>query len=327
MKSSLQNILDTRGIMVIDGSMSTALENMGLDLNHRLWTARALAENPEQVKQVHINYFRAGADCGITCSYQASIPGLTGCGYTEAEAEVLIRRSVELFLEARDEWWEKEGRDAGRVWPLCLAGMGPYGAYLADGSEYTGAYQVSDEELFEFHTRRARLLWEAGADILLFETQPSLHEALLEARIAEEMSADYWVSFSCRDGEHNGKGEPVTECASTLSQGHPHLKMIGVNCTKPEYIESLIYKFRSATELPIAVYPNSGEVYDPVTKTWTHSGGNLEFGDYALRYMAAGASAVGGCCTTTEKHVRQVVEAREKYLAMNRPPLVPRKEA
>ena len=205
--------------------------------------------------------------------------------------------------------------------------MGPYGAYLADGSEYTGAYQVSDEELFEFHARRARLLWEAGADILLFETQPSLHEALLEARIAEEMSADYWVSFSCRDGEHNGKGEPVTECASTLSQGHPHLKMIGVNCTKPEYIESLIYKFRSATELPVAVYPNSGEVYDPVTKTWTHSGGNLEFGDYALRYMAAGASAVGGCCTTTEKHVRQVVEAREKYLAMNRPPLVPRKEA
>ena len=240
MKSSLQNILDTRGIMVIDGSMSTALENMGLDLNHRLWTARALAENPEQVKQVHINYFRAGADCGITCSYQASIPGLTGCGYTEAEAEVLIRRSVELFLEARDEWWEKEGRDAGRVWPLCLAGMGPYGAYLADGSEYTGAYQVSDEELYEFHARRARLLWEAGADILLFETQPSLHETLLEARIAEEMSADYWVSFSCRDGEHNGKGEPVTECASTLSQGHPHLKIIDNGTDFRTKLEKLI---------------------------------------------------------------------------------------
>ena len=101
--------------------------------------------------------------------------------------------------------------------------------------------------------------------------------------------------------------------------------MIGVNCTKPEYIESLIYKFRSATELPIAIYPNSGEVYDPVTKTWTHSGGNLEFGDYALRYMAAGASAVGGCCTTVDQHIRQVVQAREKYLAMNRPAPIPRK--
>ena len=327
MKPSLQNILDTCGIMVIDGSMSTALENMGLDLNHRLWTAKALAENPELVKQVHINYFRAGADCGITCSYQASMPGLMSCGYSEKESEALIRRSVELFLEARDEWWEKEGRTAGRVWPLCLAGMGPYGAYLADGSEYTGAYQVSDDELYAFHARRAGLLLDAGADILLFETQPSLHEALLEARIAEEMGVDYWISFSCRDGKHNGKGEPVAECAAALSQDHPHLKMIGVNCTKPEYIESLIRCLRSGTELPIAVYPNSGEVYDPVTKTWTHAGGDLDFGTYALRYMAAGASAVGGCCTTVEKHICQVAQAREKYLAMNRPAPIPRKES
>ena len=327
MKPSLQNILDTCGIMVIDGSMSTALENMGLDLNHRLWTAKALAENPELVKQVHINYFRAGADCGITCSYQASMPGLMSCGYSEKESEALIRRSVELFLEARDEWWEKEGRTAGRVWPLCLAGMGPYGAYLADGSEYTGAYQVSDDELYAFHARRAGLLLDAGADILLFETQPSLHEALLEARIAEELGVDYWISFSCRDGKHNGKGEPVAECAAALSQDHPHLKMIGVNCTKPEYIESLIRCLRSGTELPIAVYPNSGEVYDPVTKTWTHAGGDLDFGTYALRYMAAGASAVGGCCTTVEKHICQVAQAREKYLAMNRPAPIPRKES
>ena len=324
MKTSLQNILDTRGIMVIDGSMATALKNKGLDLNHKLWTARALAENPEQVKRVHIDYFRAGADCGITCSYQASIPGLMSCGYTEQEAEELIRRSVELFLEARDEWWEKEGRTAGRVWPLCLAGMGPYGAYLADGSEYTGDYQVGDEELTAFHARRAKLLLDAGADILLFETQPSLHEVLLEARIAEDMGADYWISFSCRDGKRNGKGEPIAECAAVLSQNHPHLKMLGVNCTKPEYIESLIRCIRSATALPIAVYPNSGEVYDPVTKTWTNEGGELDFGTYALRYMAAGASAVGGCCTTVTQHIHQVCEAREKYLAMNRPAPIPR---
>lgn len=327
MKVSLQDILDKNGIMVIDGSMSTALENMGLDLNHRLWTAKALAENPELVKKVHMDYFRAGADCGITCSYQASIPGLMSCGYTEEEAEDLIRRSVTLFVEARDEWWEQEGRDSGRVWPLCLAGMGPYGAYLADGSEYTGAYQVSDETLYDFHARRAKLLHDAGADILLFETQPSLHEALLEAQIAEDMDTDYWISFSCRDGKHNGKGEPISECAAALSQDHPHLKMIGVNCTKPEYIESLIHSLKSSTDLPVAVYPNSGEVYDPVTKTWTHAGGEMDFGTYALRYMAAGASAVGGCCTTTGHHIQQVVRAREQYLAMNRPAPIPRRQS
>ena len=203
--------------------------------------------------------------------------------------------------------------------------MGPYGAYLADGSEYTGAYQVSDEELYAFHSRRAKLLLEAGADILLFETQPSLHEALLEARIGAELGADYWISFSCRDGKHNGKGEPVAECAAALSKDHPHLKMIGVNCTKPEFIESLIRSLKSGTGLPIAVYPNSGEVYDPVTKTWTHAGGELDFGTWALRYMIAGASAVGGCCTTVDSHIRQVSEAREKYLAMDRPASIPRK--
>ena len=327
MKVSLQDILDKNGIMVIDGSMSTALENMGLDLNHRLWTAKALAENPELVKKVHMDYFRAGADCGITCSYQASIPGLMSCGYTEEEAEDLIRRSVTLFVEARDEWWEQEGRDSGRVWPLCLAGMGPYGAYLADGSEYTGAYQVSDETLYDFHARRAKLLHDAGADILLFETQPYLHETLLEAQIAEDMDNDYWISFSCRDGKHNGKGELISECAAALSQDHPHLKMIGVNCTKPEYIESLIHSLKSSTDLPVAVYPNSGEVYDPVTKTWTHAGGEMDFGTYALRYMAAGASAVGGCCTTTGHHIQQVVRAREQYLAMNRPAPIPRRQS
>ena len=327
MKASLQKTLDACPILVIDGSMSTALEKLGLDLNHRLWTAKALAESPELVKQVHMNYFRAGADCAITCSYQASIPGLTDCGYSEEEAEALLRRSGELFLAARDEWWVQEGREAGRLWPLCLAGMGPYGAYLADGSEYTGAYTVSDEALYAFHERRARLLWEAGADLLLFETQPSLHEALLEARIAEELGADYAVSFSCRDGRHNGSGEPIAECAAALSRDHPHLRLLGVNCTKPEYVESLIACLKRASDLPVAVYPNSGEVYDPVTKTWTRAGGELDFGDWALRYMAAGADLVGGCCTTVEQHVRQVCEARARYLAMRRPPLIPRKDA
>ncbi len=326
MEASLKNILDTCGIMVIDGSMSTALENMGLDLNHRLWTAKALAESPEKVKQVHIDYFRSGADCGITCSYQASIPGLMSCGYSETEAEALIRRSVDLFLEAREEWWQNEGRDAGRVKPICLAGMGPYGAFLADGSEYTGAYQVDEDELYAFHSRRAGLLLDGGADILLFETQPSLREAMLEAQIAEEMDADYWISFSCRDGSRNGKGELIAECAAALSRNHPHLKMIGVNCTKPEYVESLIRCLRSATDLPIAVYPNSGEVYDPVTKTWTHGDCELDFGTYALRYMAAGASAVGGCCTTVGQHIRQVAEVRKKFLAMNRPTMIPGKK-
>lgn len=315
MKTTVEQTLQKTQIMVVDGSMSTALEQLGCNFADSLWTARALAESPELVKQVHLDYFRAGADSGITCSYQATIPGLMANGFTRAEAEELIVRSVELFVQARDEWWNAEGRAAGRAYPLCLAGIGPYGAYLADGSEYRGTYRVSDDTLRDFHRRRAQLLWDAGADILLFETQPALNEALIEAQIAEEMNADYWISFSCRDGAHINEGKKIRDCAGELSRGYPHLKMIGVNCTPPRFVESLIGEIKAGCGLPVAVYPNSGETYDAVTKTWHGEIEGVSYGDLALLWMQAGASAVGGCCRTVAKHIAEVDEARKKYLS------------
>ena len=316
MKASLDEILTRNKIMVIDGSMSTALENLGAEHKNDLWTAQTLVDNPDLIKKVHINYFRAGADCGITCSYQATIPGLTKHGFTELEAEEIITRSVKIFQEAREQWWNNEGKAAGRVYPLCLGSVGPYGAYLADGSEYTGNYKIDDKNLRKFHRRRIELLNEAGSDLLLFETQPSLKEVLIEASIAEELGANYWISFSCADGKKINDGTKILDCARELSDKnlYPHLKMLGVNCTKPEYIVSLIRELKQVTDLPIGVYPNSGEIYDPNTKTWTHSENAKDFGAYALSYMEAGASAVGGCCTTVEKHIEQVFEARKKFL-------------
>ena len=323
-QNTIQNIIDKNGIMVIDGSMSTALEHLGADLNSKLWTARALAESPELVRQVHLDYFRAGADCGITCSYQATIPGLMSNGYTREEADRLIAKSVEIFIEARQEWWETEGEKAGRAWPLCLAGIGPYGAYLADGSEYRGHYGVSDDVLDQFHRRRMEILHKAGADILLIETQPSLHEALLAADIAEELGADYWISFSCMDEKHICEGDLIRDCAKAFAKDHPHLQMIGVNCSKPVYIAGLIKELRIGLQqaqaeggrmLPIGVYPNSGEEYDPVTKTWHGAGDAKSFGEYAYDYMKAGADAVGGCCTTVSSHVLQVIDSRNRFVS------------
>lgn len=325
MRCTLEDTLKhTGGVMIIDGSMSTALENMGCDLNNRLWTAKILAEEPEKIKAVHINYFNAGADCGITASYQASFKGLEENGYSEEQAEQIIRRSVELFLEAREEWMPSHPE---RTAPLCLAGIGPYGAYLADGSEYRGHYGVSQEELYAFHRKRAEVLWQAGADLLLFETQPSLAEALVEADIAEQLQADYMISFSCADGIHTNEGQRISDCAAVLSKDHPHLRMLSVNCTEPKYIESLIHELKKGTSLPIAVYPNSGEVYDPVTKTWTKQNADpTSFEDYAFAWMCDGAAAVGGCCTTVEKHIRQVAEARRKFYSVGKPRRIARQK-
>ena len=319
--ATIQSVLDKNGIMVIDGSMATALEALGANTKSSLWTAAALAQQPELVKRVHLDYFRAGADCGITCSYQATIPGLTAHGYTEEEAEKIIADSVKIFLEAREEWWNEEGETAGRAYPVCLAGIGPYGAYLADGSEYRGEYGVSDQTLYDFHRRRMQILAEAGADVLLIETQPSLHEALIEAEIAEDLGTDYWISFSCRDGRHINEGDLIRDCAAELSEGYPGLKMIGVNCSKPEYIASLIHEIRNASDIPVGVYPNSGLIYDPVTKTWTAPEGVLDFGSYALEYMKAGASAVGGCCTVGPQQIRAVTAVRDRYVAAGGKPV------
>lgn len=155
--------------------------------------------------------------------------------------------------------------------------------------------------------------FKAGADIILFETVPSLKEAKVEAEIAEEYGYDYWISFSCLSENIICEGIPIAECATTFAKGHPHLKMIGVNCTKPEYITGLIHKIKENCDIPIGVYPNSGEEYDAVKKVWFGKQSALSFEQYAYNYMKSGASAVGGCCTTVAKHVEEVVKAKKRF--------------
>ena len=159
---------------------------------------------------------------------------------SEKEAEDYIRLSVKLFLEARDEWWEKEGKKANCTisYLPCLQ-LGLMAPILPMAASIRGHYHVSDEELYHFHKRRMELLLEAGAEVLLCETDPSLPEALIEAKICEELNADFIVSFSCRDGLHTYEGQSIITCAESLKD-FPHLKMIGINCTYPTYIESLI---------------------------------------------------------------------------------------
>ena len=159
MRYSLSDIIDRQGYVVLDGSMGTGLAEKGFELNTALWTAGALVTAPELVRQVHLDYFEAGADCGISDSYQATVPGFMVQGYTREQAEGYIALSVRLLKETGEQWWQENGRKQGRPHPVAAGAAGPYGAYLADGSEYTGAYEISEEDLREFHRQRAH-----GAD-------------------------------------------------------------------------------------------------------------------------------------------------------------------
>lgn len=299
----IEQILNRFPIVILDGAMATELENYGCNLNDRLWSAKILMENPELIKKVHLDYFQAGADCAITASYQATIEGYKERGLSEEEAIGLIRKSVRLAAEARDEFWAKLDEEPGRPKPVVAASVGPYGAFLSDGSEYRGDYSVSEEELMAFHKERIRVLVEAGADILACETIPCLAEAKAITKvIAEFPDVSAWFSFSAKDEQYISNGEKISECAAWLDK-QPQVAAIGINCSAPHLIESLIREVKSQTAKPIIVYPNSGEEYDPTSKTWGEGSSANQFTVNTRRWHEAGARIIGGCCRTTPEDI------------------------
>ncbi|WP_188192874.1 homocysteine S-methyltransferase [Nonomuraea sp. SYSU D8015] len=280
--------------LVLDGGLSTHLEKLGADLSDDLWSARLLLERPELIRQAHADYFAAGADVATTASYQATIQGFMRRGLGAAEAESLIRLSVKLAGQARDE--------AGRG--LVAASVGPYGAFLANGAEYTGDYDLDEDDLYAWHLPRWEILASAGADLLACETIPSYPEARVLARLLRHTpEVKAWVSFSCRDGERLNDGTPIREAAA-LFAGNPKVVAVGANCTAPRHIPSLIACLSGG--LPVVVYPNSGETWDAGHRRWLGLADPLEFGQAAKEWQQAGASLIGGCCRTTPEHITQI---------------------
>lgn len=309
----ITEILKTYPFIVLDGAFSTELERQGFSINDDLWSAIALYKNPDMVKAVHLSYYRAGSDIVTSASYQATLQGFEKKGFTRDEGKKLLRKSVELVQEARDEYLSSAPEEK-RPAPLVAASIGPYGAYLADGSEYKGHYGKTREELADFHRERMQVLAEAGPDLFACETIPSLVEALAEADVLSEISgASGWISFSCKDEFHTCGDDLIGDCAEALDE-FPQVKAIGVNCTAPEYVESLIREIRKHTDKPVVVYPNSGEHYDAGSKTW--NGASAEYADYVRTWYAAGARLIGGYCRTTPADIRKVAEYRKELLEL-----------
>jgi homocysteine S-methyltransferase len=302
----ITSILNQYPALVIDGALATELERRGCDLDDALWSAKILLEQPEIIKQVHLDYFRAGADCAITASYQATVEGFAQRGLNEKEAIDLIQKSVKLAIKARDEFWADEANRASRSKPFVAASVGPYGAFLADGSEYRGNYGLTEKELLDFHRPRVRALIEAGPDILACETLPSLIEAQGVAKLLREFPMiTAWISFTARDEKHISEGQVFADCVKQL-EGHPQIAAIGINCTSPKYIPSLIREAQKVTEKPILVYPNSGETYDASKNDWNGDPVLDSFGEQAREWYDSGARLIGGCCRTTPEDIRVI---------------------
>jgi homocysteine S-methyltransferase len=278
---------------------------MGFDLSGVLWSAHVLEDAPQAIAQVHRSYVEAGADCLITASYQVSAEGFEQLGHSPQDAACLaenaLRRSVAIAEKVRDEYQATTPR---KIW--IAASIGPYGAMLHNGAEYHGNYDCSFAELVAFHQRRIAVLVQTNADFLAFESVPSLEEArAILSALRSQPEAPAYISFTCRDAIHVSHGETLRSCAQLLDR-EPQIIGIGVNCTRPELISSLIRELAQSTTKPKFVYPNSGEQWNAIQHCWEGEG--EEFGELARQWQTAGAEWIGGCCRTGPEQVRAIAK-------------------
>ncbi|MER7572392.1 homocysteine S-methyltransferase [Streptomyces sp. NPDC126514] len=283
------------GPVVLDGGMSNQLESAGHDLSDELWSARLLAERPEAITEAHLAYYEAGADVAITSSYQATFEGFAGRGIGPGRAAELLALSVELARAA--------ARRAQAERPLWVAAsVGPYGAMLADGSEYRGRYGLSVDALERFHRPRLEVLAAAGPDVLALETVPDADEARALLRAVRGLGVPVWLSYSVA-GDRTRAGQPLEE-AFALAADADEVIAVGVNCCAPQDVDAAIGTAARTTGKPVVAYPNSGESWNARTRTWQ---GRPTFTPARLHtWRDTGARLIGGCCRVGPESIAEI---------------------
>ncbi|MFE9863420.1 homocysteine S-methyltransferase [Streptomyces sp. NPDC005506] len=281
--------------VLLDGGLSNQLEAQGCDLSDELWSARLLLDEDRQIEAAHRAYVRAGAQVLITSGYQATFEGFARRGIGRDRAAELFARSVELARLAG-------GATDREIW--VAASVGPYGAMLADGSEYRGRYGLAVRELERFHRPRIEALAAAGPDVLALETVPDVDEAEALLRAVEGCGLPVWLSYSVA-GDRTRAGQPL-ETAFALAAGHERVVAVGVNCCDPADAHRAVETAAEVTGKPVVVYPNSGERWDAEDRVWT---GGATFDPGRVRgWQASGARLVGGCCRVGPASIAKLAE-------------------
>jgi homocysteine S-methyltransferase len=287
------------GVLVADGGLATELEARGNDVSDSLWSARLLMDAPDQIREAHVAFFRAGAVIATSASYQASFEGFARRGIGRRDAAGLMRSSVGLARAARAE----VAGDGRTRW--VAASVGPYGAVLADGSEYRGRYGLSVRELAAWHRPRIEVLAEAAPDVLALETVPDIDEAEALMSAIAGVGIPVWLSYSIA-GSRTCAGQPLPE-AFAVAAGVPEVVAVGVNCCAPADVPAAIAVAREVTGKPVIAYPNSGEVWDAGRRAWT--GQSLDFAGQLGQWVAAGARIAGGCCRVRPDDIAVMAQA------------------
>jgi homocysteine S-methyltransferase len=279
----------SKNYTLLDGGLATALEDLGNTFTSELWTGELLKSDPDQIREAHAAFVKAGAEIIITSTYQVSFPGCIAKGWTHQEVVDALKNSVQL------------AREAGS--PKVAASIGPYGAYLADGSEYRGNYEATEEEIRDFHKERLEILIACKPDYLAIETIPEIREARVLLQLLKDLNntIPVWIAFSCKDETHLCSGETFRDAARVSKElGADY---IGINCTSPDVVTGLL---ESAKEYgPFVVYPNAGRTWNEKLKRL--EGATVKLSDQHIQQWAeCGATIIGGCCGIGPKEIAQV---------------------
>jgi len=304
----LRDLLNKRRVLILDGGFATELERYGLDLNHELWSARALIEHPEKVRQVHLDYLNAGADLLLSGTYQASVAGFMRYGLDKKTSLALLETGVRLAFEARDIW--VSGRELPEdELPLIGASIGPYGAYLANGAEYTGKYPEGAEFLYRFHEERLLAFLAASPDFLAFETCPNLTEIAVYMELLDKYPrVPAILSLSCGTPDSLVSGAPLAD-AVRLADQSDQVVAVGVNCCAPQLAAQVLANMATLTRKPLLAYPNRGENWDSINKCWIDQHNVLNLADTVVGWAKQGLAIVGGCCRTDPAFIAQLAAA------------------
>ena len=288
--------------LVLDGGLATSLEARGHDLSGALWSAQLLLDNPAAIEEVNYSHALAGADVLSTASYQVSQYGFEKVGRTVDEVSRAIIESVALARRAAARIYQDRGRTV-----FVAASVGPYGAVLADGSEYRGDYTISAAALKDFHRERLVHIIACQPDLLAFETIPSLLELqVINELLTEEFDAiPAWVSMSALDDANICDGTPIEVAFAALTANA--IIAIGLNCTKPELISPLL-KASAEVQPDVArvVYSNAGRTWDATNREWLDAGAEYIPAEIISEWQQLGTQLIGGCCGLGETHLTSV---------------------
>ena len=293
----------SKKIKLLDGSMSFPMEQLGYNLKNKLWTGKALINNPDLIKDIHKGYIDAGADFISTSTYQISFDRLKNMGYQSEEIKKIFQKSVDIVKDAIEESkLKKEIKIVGS--------FGPYASYDPEASEYIGEYDSTDIEIKKFHLNNIRIIEETDLDIILYETIPCLREIKILSEALSHSTKEIWISITCNEEMEFRDGSSFKDACEIISKIEK-ITTMGINCFSPLLVKKAIDLLKKYSNKKILIYPNSGEIYNPKERFWT---GNNEFNNSMIKnWLSLYPDIIGGCCRIGYDDIKKMRVEIDKF--------------